>query len=102
MNKEKTCQGKNSDSAKKFGRISLIAIRVGPVLYTRKNALPRRGIRGTVSSGRGVEESGRRRDAPSFRCGGSPHVDRGLDRKMIGGDARHLRAVDIDRLKRLP
>ncbi len=42
MNKEKTCQGKNSDSAKKFVRTPFIAIRGGPVLYTPKNALPRR------------------------------------------------------------
>ena len=49
MNKEKPCQGKNSDSAKKFVRTSLIAIRGGSVLYTPKNALPRRPGDGSVA-----------------------------------------------------
>ena len=39
---EKLCQQKNSDSSKKFVRMTLIAIRRGPVLYTPENALPRR------------------------------------------------------------
>ncbi len=56
MNKEKPCQGKNSDSAKKFVRMPLIAIRGGPVLYTPENALPR-GLRAGSSNGEPRTES---------------------------------------------
>jgi hypothetical protein len=65
MNTEKPCQGKNSDSAKKFVRTPLTAIRGGPVLYTPKNALSRRPLLRRAHRSEGAPPQG----GPRWRFG---------------------------------